>query len=175
MVSRLEWPRLFWTPGKATNCPTIAGFRPRYLVIRVLSGHRPLRTMDASAFDTGPLAHFARAGWLGVFEALVGSSHVIIPVEVVSELQRADGHEHALGRCSTQRGSNTMSCAPKEVVAGLHRFLLEVASTAALIILAIFSLLENIPSPVVGKQGGGANWVSGGDVSLRAIRATVNI
>ena len=48
-------------------------------------------------FDTGPLGHFARAGWLGVLKSLVSSSHVIIPVEVVSELQKADGHEHALG------------------------------------------------------------------------------
>ena len=34
-------------------------------------------------------------------------------------------------------------------------FLSEVAARAALIILAIFSLLENFPSPVAGKQGGG--------------------
>ena len=53
--------------------------------------------MDAFVFDTGPLAHFARAGWLGALKSLVGSSRVIIPVEVVSELQKAAGQEHAMG------------------------------------------------------------------------------
>ena len=53
--------------------------------------------MDAFVFDTGPLAHFARAGWLGVLRSLVGSSRAIIPVQVAAELQKAAGHEHALG------------------------------------------------------------------------------
>ena len=52
--------------------------------------------MDAFVFDTGPLAHFARAGWLGVLKSLVGSSRVIIPLEVVSELRTAAGHEDAM-------------------------------------------------------------------------------
>ena len=53
--------------------------------------------MDAFVFDTGPLAHFARAGWLGVLKSLVGSSRAIIPVQVVSELQKAAGREDAIG------------------------------------------------------------------------------
>ncbi len=47
-------------------------------------------------FDAGPLAHFARAGWLGVLKSLVGSSRVIIPEEVVSELKSAARYEHAM-------------------------------------------------------------------------------
>ena len=53
--------------------------------------------MDAFVFDTGPLAHFARAGWLGVLRTLVGSSRAVIPVQVVSELRAAAGHEQAIG------------------------------------------------------------------------------
>ena len=53
--------------------------------------------MDVFVFDTGPLAHLARAGWLGVLRSLVGSSRAIIPVQVVSELRRAAGHGHAIG------------------------------------------------------------------------------
>ena len=52
--------------------------------------------MDAFVFDTGPLAHFARAGWLGVLKSLVGSSRAIIPAEVVSELKMAARYEHAM-------------------------------------------------------------------------------
>ena len=52
--------------------------------------------MDAFVFDTGPLAHFARAGWLGVLRSLIGSSRAIIPVQVASELRRSAGHEHAM-------------------------------------------------------------------------------
>ena len=48
-------------------------------------------------FDTGPLAHFARAGWLGVLRSLVGSGRAIIPVQVVLELQKAADHDHAMG------------------------------------------------------------------------------
>lgn len=45
--------------------------------------------MNAVVFDTGPLAHFARAGWLGVLKSLVGSRRAIVPVQVVAELRRA--------------------------------------------------------------------------------------
>lgn len=53
--------------------------------------------MDAFVFDTGPLAHFARAGWLGVLRSLVGASRAIIPVQVASELRNAASHEAAIG------------------------------------------------------------------------------
>ena len=53
--------------------------------------------MDAFVFDTGPLAHFARAGWLGVLKSLVGSRRAVIPVQVAAELRKAAGHEHAIG------------------------------------------------------------------------------
>lgn len=52
--------------------------------------------MDAFVFDTGPLAHFARAGWLSVLKSLVGSSRAIIPVQVVSELRNSAFHESAI-------------------------------------------------------------------------------
>ena len=48
-------------------------------------------------FDTGPLAHFARAGWLGVLRTLVGTRRAIIPVQVASELRKAAGYEHVIG------------------------------------------------------------------------------
>lgn len=53
--------------------------------------------MDAFVFDTGPLAHFARAGWLGVLRTLVGPRRAIIPTQVASELRAAAIHEHAIG------------------------------------------------------------------------------
>jgi len=40
-------------------------------------------------FDTGPLLHFAREGWLGPLKAVVGSRVAIIPDVVVAELQLA--------------------------------------------------------------------------------------
>ncbi len=39
--------------------------------------------MEALVVDASPLAHFARAGWLGVLKALVGSHRAVIPVQVV--------------------------------------------------------------------------------------------
>lgn len=43
--------------------------------------------MDALVFDTGPLRHFAQAGWLGVLEEVVGERRAIVPEAVVSELE----------------------------------------------------------------------------------------
>ena len=39
-------------------------------------------------FDTGPLCHFATAGWLGALKAVVGTRRAIIPETVVAELQQ---------------------------------------------------------------------------------------
>src|SRR5882672_2755465 len=44
-------------------------------------------------FDTGPLSHFALAGWLGILRHVVGERKAIIPDTVVSELRGAV-HEH---------------------------------------------------------------------------------
>ncbi len=38
-------------------------------------------------FDTSPLAHFARQGWLGVLKAVVGNRTALVPDVVVDELQ----------------------------------------------------------------------------------------
>ena len=38
-------------------------------------------------FDTGPLSHFATAGWLGVLKAVVGKRRAIIPGAVIAELK----------------------------------------------------------------------------------------
>jgi predicted nucleic acid-binding protein len=47
----------------------------------------------AYVFDTGPLSHFARGGWLGALEFLVGDSSAWIPEAVAREL--TDGqHQH---------------------------------------------------------------------------------
>ncbi|WP_420445307.1 hypothetical protein [Candidatus Poriferisodalis sp.] len=45
--------------------------------------------MDALVFDTGPLRHFAQAGWLGVLEETVGERRAIIPMAVLAELESA--------------------------------------------------------------------------------------
>lgn len=39
--------------------------------------------------DTGPLSHFARAGWLGVLEMLAPGNVVVVPDTVQREMQRA--------------------------------------------------------------------------------------
>ena len=41
----------------------------------------------ALVFDTGPLSHFAKAGWLGTLKAVVGDYRVVIPDAVVAELE----------------------------------------------------------------------------------------
>lgn len=41
----------------------------------------------ALVFDTGPLSHFARQGWLGILKAVVGTRTAVIPETVVAELQ----------------------------------------------------------------------------------------
>lgn len=38
-------------------------------------------------FDTGPLSHFAIAGWLGVLKAIVGDQEAIVPDAVLAELE----------------------------------------------------------------------------------------
>ncbi len=38
-------------------------------------------------FDTGPLSHFARRGWLGALKAVVGERAALIPDVVVAELR----------------------------------------------------------------------------------------
>jgi predicted nucleic acid-binding protein len=42
---------------------------------------------ETLVFDTGPLSHFARQGWLGVLKAVVGSRLAIVPDVVVAELR----------------------------------------------------------------------------------------
>lgn len=37
-------------------------------------------------FDTGPLSHFAKAGWLGPLKAIVGNRLALVPDVVVAEL-----------------------------------------------------------------------------------------
>ena len=43
--------------------------------------------MDALVFDTGPLRHFAQAGWLVVLEEVVGERRAIVPRAVLAELE----------------------------------------------------------------------------------------
>ena len=43
--------------------------------------------MDALVFDTGPLRHFAQAGWLGILEEVVGERRAIVPRAVLAELE----------------------------------------------------------------------------------------
>lgn len=55
--------------------------------------------MDADVllvFDTGPLSHFARAGWLGVLKAVVGSRTAVIPDVVEDELRTGADRERSL-------------------------------------------------------------------------------
>ena len=37
-------------------------------------------------FDTGPLSHFAKAGWLGPLRAMVGDRRALVPDVVLAEL-----------------------------------------------------------------------------------------
>lgn len=49
--------------------------------------------VEVLVFDTGPLSHFAKEGWLGCLRAVVGARSAVIPDTVVAELQ--DGvHQH---------------------------------------------------------------------------------
>ncbi len=38
-------------------------------------------------FDTGPLSHFAKSGWLSILKAIIGGQPAIIPHAVVEELK----------------------------------------------------------------------------------------
>lgn len=38
-------------------------------------------------FDTGPLSHFARQGWLGILRAVLGDRTAVVPDTVVAELR----------------------------------------------------------------------------------------
>src|SRR5262249_58349573 len=42
---------------------------------------------DTLVFDTSPLVHFAREGWLGALKAVVGRRTAVIPDAVDEELQ----------------------------------------------------------------------------------------
>jgi predicted nucleic acid-binding protein len=44
-------------------------------------------TTDVLVFDTGPLSHFAKQGWLGILRAVLGQRTAVIPDTVVSELR----------------------------------------------------------------------------------------
>jgi predicted nucleic acid-binding protein len=43
--------------------------------------------IDALVFDTGPLCHFAHAGWLGTLKAVVGKRLAVVPDAVLVELE----------------------------------------------------------------------------------------
>lgn len=43
--------------------------------------------IDVLVFDTGPLSHFAREGWLGILRLVVGERSAVIPDTVVDELR----------------------------------------------------------------------------------------
>lgn len=47
----------------------------------------------ALVFDTGPLSHFAEAGWLKILEVLAGDREVLVP-EVVSEEIKTATHAY---------------------------------------------------------------------------------
>ena len=46
-------------------------------------------TGELLIFDTGPLLHFAAAGWLGPLKHVVGGRRAAIPDVVVAELETA--------------------------------------------------------------------------------------
>lgn len=48
---------------------------------------------DVLVFDTGPLSHFAEAGWLKILQALAGDRKVLIPELVRDEVAQAT-HAH---------------------------------------------------------------------------------
>lgn len=52
--------------------------------------------MSTLVFDTGPLSHFARAGWLEVLRAVVGERRAIVPDAVVKELARGSQNDRRL-------------------------------------------------------------------------------
>lgn len=43
----------------------------------------------ALVFDTGPLSHFAEAGWLKILEVLAGDREVLVPEVVAYEIKNA--------------------------------------------------------------------------------------
>lgn len=47
----------------------------------------PPPQIEQLVFDTGPLSHFAKAGWLGPLKAIVGPREALIPDVVVRELR----------------------------------------------------------------------------------------
>jgi predicted nucleic acid-binding protein len=47
-------------------------------------------------FDTSPLSHFARAGWLGVLKAVIGERQALIPDAVVDELRLGAANDSRL-------------------------------------------------------------------------------
>jgi predicted nucleic acid-binding protein len=53
----------------------------------------------ARVFDTGPLSHFAEAGWLRLLHAVAGDREVIIPEAVRSEIAMAAHIYPSAGRC----------------------------------------------------------------------------
>ncbi|HEX4723335.1 MAG TPA: hypothetical protein VH333_12515 [Pseudonocardiaceae bacterium] len=53
-------------------------------------------TDEILVLDTGPLSHFARAGWLGVLKAVIGDRQALIPDVVVDELQEGAVHDSRL-------------------------------------------------------------------------------
>jgi predicted nucleic acid-binding protein len=44
-------------------------------------------TEQPLVFDTGPLSHFAKEGWLGILKAIAGPRSVLIPDVVAEEIQ----------------------------------------------------------------------------------------
>lgn len=49
-------------------------------------------------FDTGPLSHFAKNGWLGVLKAVVGDRRAIVPDVVVEELKFGAHRDSRIGQ-----------------------------------------------------------------------------
>ncbi|MFD0557457.1 hypothetical protein ACFQ3B_10455 [Stackebrandtia endophytica] len=55
----------------------------------------PTSLIGELVFDTGPLSHFAEAGWLSVLRSVAGDTPVVIPEVVAGELRRGAGsHQH---------------------------------------------------------------------------------
>ena len=50
-------------------------------------------TNDILVFDTSPLSHFAREGWLGPLKAVVGERQALVPDTVVDELRDGAGRD----------------------------------------------------------------------------------
>jgi predicted nucleic acid-binding protein len=123
---------------------------------------------EALVFDTGPLSHFARCGWLGPLKAVVGDRLALMPDAVRDELERGARTDSRLQAVLDADWIETRELLTAEELRSYGRFESRLVSGQRNRgEAAVLALAETLPAVAVIDDGAGRRAASDFGVQLR--------